>query len=356
MAYPPVRVVSAYQVALALALLPCAALGEHVGHRRVYTWGVALFVAASAGCAFAPSLPWLVAARFVQGLGGAAVMALGVALMRAVVPERALGSALGWNALAVALASAAGPTAGALVLSSAGWPWLFAVNLPLGVLVLCATRALPEGRGSAHGRVPLIPLDLLRARSFRVSLSASVCCFIGQSVAMIALPFYLQHGFALDVLSTGLLITPWPLSVALVAPLSGRLADRVPGALLCTLGGTLLALGLLGVALSPSSASAFTLVPWIALCGVGFGSFQVPNNRSIFLSAPPARSAAAGGLQGLARLTGQATGGALMTLLFTSMSVERAPRIGLLLASALTFAAGLVSTLRHRPGPRPTVA
>ena len=112
--------------------------------------GVALFTAASALCALSPSLPWLVAARFLQGLGAAAVMALGIALLRLVVPQRQLGAAIGWNALAVALSSAAGPTIGALILSGMGWPWLFALNLPLGAMVLLATRALPDLAGTAR--------------------------------------------------------------------------------------------------------------------------------------------------------------------------------------------------------------
>ncbi len=392
-----VRVVTAYQLALVMALLPCAALGESIGYRRVYTAGVTLFVGASALCAFAPSLSMLVAARFIQGLGGAAIMTLGVAILRFVVSPREFGNAIGWNALAVALSSAAGPTVCALVLSVASWPWLFAVNLPLGALVLLATRALPHVPGTAGkldffsialnaaafgalvvgvelmperpvladfllaasalamialvrreipSRAPMIPLDLLREGSFRVSVIASVCCFVGQSAAMVSLPFYLQHGLGQDALRTGLLITPWPLTVALVAPIAGRLVNRVSGAWLCALGGTLLALGLAGAALFPLHGRPYALIPLVVLCGAGFGLFQVPNNRNMFLSAPRARSGAAGGMQGTARLTGQTIGAVIMTLLFTMTSIDLAPRIGLGIAAALTLVAGLVSTLR----------
>lgn len=145
-----VWIVTAYQTALVMGLLPCAALGESWGYRRVFTLGVALFTAASVLCALSPSLPWLVAARFAQGLGAAAIMALGIALLRLVVPQCQLGAAIAWNALAVALASAAGPTVGAAILSGASWPWLFAANLPLGAMVLCAARALPDQPGTAR--------------------------------------------------------------------------------------------------------------------------------------------------------------------------------------------------------------
>jgi DHA2 family multidrug resistance protein-like MFS transporter len=395
-----VWIVTAYQTALVMGLLPCAALGESLGHRRVFTAGVALFTAASALCAGAPSLPWLIAARFVQGLGGAAIMALGVALLRGVVPERELGAAIGWNALAVALSSAAGPTLGAVLLSGWSWPWLFALNLPLGALVLLACRALPTIAGTARpldgGSValnaaffaswvlgaevvvaqpawaatglgvaaislaalirremsraaPLMPLDLLRVAPFRRSVMASVCCFAGTTMGLLALPFYLQHSLGHDTLMTGLCLTPWPLTVAAAAPLSGRLAHRLPTAWLCAAGGACLALGLAAAASWPLHGSAWPLVPFTMLCGLGFGLFQVPNNRQMLLSAPPERAGAAGGIQGTARLTGQTLGGVVMSLLFSMASVDSAPRIGLGMAAVLTLLAGIVSLWRIPP-------
>jgi MFS transporter, DHA2 family, multidrug resistance protein len=383
-----------------MGLLPCAALGESRGYRRVFTMGVALFTVASAMCALAPSLPWLVAARFLQGLGGAAIMALGIALLRQVVPQRQLGAAIGWNALAVALSSAAGPAIGAGLLSTTSWPWLFALNLPLGAMVLLASRALPDLAGTArpldrfsvalNGAVfaslvvgvevlvgqpvlaaallaaaaislvalirretpkdaPLIPLDLLRAGTFRISVVASVCGFAGVTMGLLALPFYLQHNLGQNTLMTGLYMTPWPLTVAAVAPLAGRLADRVSTAWLCAAGGACLALGLAAAALWPLQGSALALLPITLLCGLGFGLFQVPNNRNMFLCAPRERAGAAGGLQATARLAGQTTGGVVMSLLFTVASVNAAPRVGLGIGAMLTLVAGLVSLLRVKP-------
>ncbi|MDW5442843.1 MFS transporter [Polaromonas sp. SM01] len=397
-----VWVITAYQTALVMGLLPCAALGESLGYRRVFTVGVALFTAASVLCALSPSLPWLVAARFLQGLGGAAIMALGIALLRAVVPHQRLGAAIGWNALAVALSSAAGPSIGALILSSTSWPWLFALNLPLGGLVLLATRALPHLTGTARRldrfsvalnagafaslvvgaelllakpalaavllavaalslaalvrrempkEAPLIPLDLLRVGSFRISVIASVCCFAGTTMGMLALPFYLQHSLGQGALMTGLYMTPWPLTVAIAAPITGRLANRVSTAWLCAAGGICLALGLAAASLWPLQGRPLPLVLLTMLCGLGFGLFQVPNNRNMFLSAPRERSGAAGGMQGTARLAGQTAGGVVMSLLFTVASTDAAPRIGLGIGAVLTLAAGFVSMLRVAPMP-----
>ena len=290
-----VLIVTSYQMALVMALLPCAALGESLGYRRVFTAGVALFTIASLLCSLSPSLPWLVAARFLQGLGGAAVMALGVALLRFVVPHGRFGAAIGWNALVIALSSAAGPTIGALILSCTSWHWLFAVNLPVGLVVLLATRALPRPTGTARRldlvsvalnagsfaglvigaelllakpvlaavllvvsvlgvrvlverempkEAPLIPLDLLRVDSFCMSVIASTCCFAGQTAAMVALPFYLQHGLGQSAAMTGLYLTSWPLTVAIAAPIAGRLTHYVSTAWLCAAGGACLAMGL----------------------------------------------------------------------------------------------------------------
>ncbi len=392
-----ISVITAYQMALVMSLLPAAALGESLGYRRVFIGGVALFAAASLLCALAPSLPWLVAARFVQGLGGAGVMALGVALLRFATPRRLIGVVLGWNALVIALSSAAGPTLGAAILALASWPWLFAVNLPVGGLVLAIASALPHNSGTgrkidlisvalnaaAFGplvigvdllaakpwlaialiaaaaaslvalirrerprEAPLIPLDLLRDSSFRISIVASVCCFAGQMAGLVALPFYLQQTLGQGAFATGLAMTPWPLMTALAGPISGRLADRLSSAWLCAAGGACLALGLLGAAFWPPRGDLPPLVACIMACGLGFGFFQTPNNRNMLLSAPRARSGAAGGMQGTARLAGQTAGSVIMTLLFAVFSGDVAPRVGLAVGAGLALMAGFVSALR----------
>lgn len=398
-----VWIITAYQAALVMGLLPCAALGESLGFRRVFAVGVALFTTASGLGALAPTLEWLVAARFLQGLGAAAIMALGMALLRLAVPQSQLGAAIGWNALAVALSSAAGPTLGALILSNANWPWLFAANLPLGAMVLLASRALPDLAGTARSldrisvalnavalaclvigaemlgerpilaagllggamvglvtlvrrempkAAPLIPLDLLRSGSFCTSVVASVCCFSGMTMGMLALPFHLQHSLGQDTLMTGIYMTPWPLAVAITGPVAGRLADRVSTGWLCAAGGACLAVALAAAALWPLQGSAWQLVPLTLLCGLGFGLFQVPNNRNMFLSVPQERAGAAGGMQATARLAGQTVGGVAMSLLFTLASTGSAPRLGLGIGSALTLAAGLISVRNVRARAR----
>ncbi len=393
-----VAVVTAYQTGLIVALLPCAALGERFGCRRVFVSGLVLFLAAATLCALSPSLPWLIAARLLQGLGGAAVMALGVPLMRLAVPPARLGAVIGWNALAVALAGSAGPSLAALVLSHGTWPLLYLSGLPLGTFVLATSPGLPRTPGSgqpldlrgmalsagmfaalivgagllterplaagvllllgaagmavlvrreAPKAAPLIPLDLLRGRSFRLSVTASVLCFAGQTAAMIMLPFHLQGELGQSAAMAGACLAAWPLSVAAAAAATGRLGEAVSTAWLCAAGGACLALGLAAVALWPQGEPG-PLIGCIAVCGAGFGLFQTPNNRNMFLSAPLARSAASGGLQGTARLTGQTAGAVLSALLFSLGSSGSAPRVGLGIGAGLALAAGFTSLLRRK--------
>ncbi|WP_342593291.1 MFS transporter [Ramlibacter agri] len=397
-----VWITTAYQLAVVMFLLPASALGDSLGYRRVFVGGVALFTAASLLCALAPTLPLLVAARCLQGLGAAAVMPLGLALLRFTYPRAMLARAISWNALAVAGATATGPALGAFVLSVAGWPWLFAANLPIGALVLAACRWLPRpepsGKRIDGGSValnatlfasfvlasdrlaphpwqgialyalslacavslvrrerrkaaPLVPLDLLRVPSFRASIVASVCCFTAQMAGFVALSFYLQHVLGQGPAATGLWMTPWPVAVMLAAPLSARLAQKVPTALLCAAGAACLAAGLGLCAMWPlHGGSALPLSAFTSLAGFGFGLFQTPNNQNMLLAAPRERSGAAGGAQGTARLTGLTLGSLLMSLLFGAMATPAAVRCGLAIAAAAAIAGSVASLLRHRDG------
>ncbi|WP_443749860.1 MFS transporter [Asticcacaulis solisilvae] len=392
-----VWVVSSYQLAVLVALLPCGALGEKFGPRRVFLGGVALFTLASAACTVAGSLPMLVCARFVQGFGGGAIMALATMTLRFAVPQRLLGTIIGINAMTIAISSAAGPGIAGAILSVAPWPWLFAVNLPIGALVLLSGGLLPHPRGSARrldigavvlntlmfilffsgadrlakapwtgaaliagaavclvvllrlerrSAAPLVPVDLFRNKAFSVAVAASVCCFTGQMMSYVALPFYLQHTLHMTPTQAGLYMMPWPAAVVVMAPLSGRLANRVPTAWLCAAGGALLAIGLAVVALGPGDGTTFVIGTIAA--GAGFGLFQTPNNRILLLSAPRARSGAAGAMQGTARLTGQTFGAICASILFGLVSLQAAPGFALGIAAAAAALAGAISASRAK--------
>lgn len=399
-------VVNAYQIAVTAALLPLASLGDILGYRRVYLAGLAVFVAASLACALAPSLPALVAARIAQGLGAAGVMSVNIALVRFIYPHRMIGRGVGNVALMVAMASAAGPTVAAAILSFADWPWLFLVNVPVGLAALAvASRTLPvtprsgarfdslsavlnaltfglmivgidklgetERRGEALailacalivGSVfvrrqmrlvaPLLPVDLLRIPAFALSMASSILAFSAQLIAYIALPFYFQDVLHRSGTEAGFLLTPWPIAIALMAPLSGRLADRYPPGLLGGIGLGLMAAGLAAVALLPPEPHALDIAWRLVLCGLGFGLFQSPNNRVIITAAPRERSGGASGMQSTARLTGQSLGAALVAVIFGLTRGEGAGfavHISLWCAVMLALTGIVTSVLRRTP-------
>lgn len=155
-------VVNAYQLATLIVLLPLAALGERMGYQRVYLVGIALFSLASVGAMLAASMPALIAARALQGLGAAGVMAVNAALVRLIYPRAQLGQGMAINSLVVATASMAGPSVAAAILSVAAWPWLFAMNLPLGLGVWwLGRRALPRNPPSTHDVPRFSLIDVL---------------------------------------------------------------------------------------------------------------------------------------------------------------------------------------------------
>jgi MFS transporter, DHA2 family, multidrug resistance protein len=391
-------VINAYQLTILMALLPLASLGETVGFRRISQTGLAVFTLASLGCAFAPSLLTLSIARVIQGLGAAAIMSVSTALVRFTYPQRQLGRAIGINAFVVASSAALGPTIASAVLAVAHWRWLFGINVPLGVIaLLIAVYALPDNervrrplnflgaalyagtfglllsglQSLAHHAVtafalvqiacacllgsllvrhelgraaPLIPFDLLRIRVFSLSLLTSVCSFMAQMTALVALPFEIQR-LGHSAVETGLFMTPWPLTLALAAPLAGRLADRYAAGMLGGLGLLLLAAGLLLLAFFPPSGGAMGFIWRMAVCGLGFGFFQAPNNRAIMASAPRERSGAAGGMLSAARLLGQSLGAAGVAIVFRGYG-ESGSNIALGVAALLALGGALVSAFR----------
>ena len=192
---------------------------------------------------------------------------------------------------------------------------------------------------------PLIPIDLLRNPVFALSVTASICAFVAFIIAFVALPFYFENALGLDQVETGLLMTPWPVALGLAAPIAGHLSDRVPSGWLGALGMALLALGLALLATLPADATLVGIAWRMALCGLGFGFFQAPNNRTMLSAAPRTRSGAAGGMLAVARLLGMTLGATLTALVF-HLTPERAEPVSLLIATLFAIAAGVASSLR----------
>tara|TARA_R110000782_G_scaffold187752_1_gene277891 strand:- start:184 stop:1275 length:1092 start_codon:yes stop_codon:yes gene_type:complete len=317
----------------------------------------------------APSIEFLTAARVLQGLGGAALMSINGALMRHIFPQAKLGRAIGWIAMTVSVSAAAGPTISSAILAVASWHWLFLINVPISILaIVIGYFTLPftdptrtrfdfisallnvfafGGLIAALGNVgtqshpalitaqfviailagialvrrqlskdrPMLPIDLLRLPVFACSIGSSICGFCAQMIAFVALPFYFHDVLGYSITVTGLLMTPWPLTTAVVAPLAGRLADKYSPIHLTGMGMALFAIGLFSTILAPADGSYIGMIAALAVCGAGFGLFQAPNNRLMLTSAPRDRAGGASGMLSTARLTGQSIGAATAAIL-----------------------------------------
>ncbi len=213
----------------------------------------------------------------------------------------------------------------------------------LAVAAVCFAALLLREAGRA---TPLVPLDLLRMPTFRLSVIASSCAFGSQMMGFVALPFLL-HDAGFETMTIGYLLMPWPLTVAISALLAGRLSDRHPSWILCALGGGLMAFGLASIALWPVGARVGPFIVLMVIGGLGFGLFQTPNNRNMILSAPRERAGAAGGMQAMARQFGTAAGTAIVALIFSAGATLAPPPLALGVAAAFASTAALLSFLRR---------
>jgi DHA2 family multidrug resistance protein-like MFS transporter len=403
-----VWVINAYQLTITVLLLPLAALGDRIGYKCIYIPGLALFTIGSVACAAGGTLTLLIAARVFQGIGAACIMSMNAALVRATYPAEMLGRGMGYNAMVISVAAAIGPTLAALILSIASWQWLFLINLPVGIAALAVGRkSLPEPQGHGHpfdwasallsaammgllvfgaetsaresaavgiGMIaagivaavalvwrergeprPLMPIDLLRIPVFSLSICTSIVSFAAQMLAYVAIPFLFQSVLGRSVFATGLLMTPWPIGVGIAAPFAGRLADKVNSGLLGGIGLAIFAVGLFMLSRLGASPGDFDIGWRMALCGLGFGIFQSPNNRTIVSAAPKPRSGAAGGMLATARLLGQTAGAVAVGVAFHLAGVRITPTL-LFAASVAAVVAAVISLLRLNVAPPSRVA
>jgi DHA2 family multidrug resistance protein-like MFS transporter len=364
-------VINAYQVASTVCLIPVSALADIVGYARLYRIGLIVFITASLACALSHSLLALSIARMVQGLGAGVITITTGPINRITFPSSMLGRATGYTAMVVALGAAAGPVLSGVILAVSAWPWLFAINVPIGLVSLWLTwRSIPlvPGRGGRFDGLsaalsaatfglgivafdqlghhasslsvslefaatvvigaaflrrqcslpmPMFAVDLFK-RSRELTLAIAACCtsFVAQTIAYVALPFGFQTVMGRTPLEIGMMMLPWLLAAAAMAPLAGRLADRYGTAVLSAAGLGTFTVGLALLALEPVHASMLDVMWRMLIAGIGYGIFQSPNNRAIQGSAPRERAASAQGLQATARLSGQTIGATIVAFIF----------------------------------------
>lgn len=390
-------VVNAYQLAVAVVLLPLGKSADLFGHRRIYLGCMAVFTIASVGCATSRSLVALSLWRFLQGCGGAGFLGITNAMVRFIYPPRLLARGIATNSLVVALSLASAPTIASTLVTFASWHWLFLINLPIGILLLViGARALPSpkptGKGfdvigaslcmaafaliilaldakahqgglwgpallgigglgltvalvrhQARRTAPLLPLDLLRTRLFALSVGTMFCAAMAQIMAYVSLPFFFQYDLGRTQLDTGLLFLPWPLAIACIAPISGQLGSRYPAAVLCGAGLAVFAAGLLSLAMLGHDATVTDIAWRMALCGLGYGFFQPPSSRTLIASAPLGRSGSASVMGATARVLGQASGAATVASIYRLLLAEG--RVMTLLIAAGIALAGTAASL-----------
>ncbi|MFC9470322.1 MFS transporter [Streptomyces coelicoflavus] len=376
-------VVNGYVLSFAGLLLAGAALGDRVGRRRVFLWGIALFTGASALCALSDSAGMLVASRVVQGAGAAMILPVSLTLaVKAVTPQQrnlAVGVWGGVNGLGIAV----GPLAGGLVTQGLDWSWIFWINVPVGLLALpLALWGVRESRGAEHGLdvrgmalvtgavvaavwgvvraadhgwgaestlgglavalllllafaahqrrtdVPLVPLRMYRIRSFMLSNAVSLTMYFGVFGSIFFLAQFMQGPMEYTPFEAGLRTLPWTAVPMVVVPVAGLIVDRVGGGLLQAVGSALQAVALAWFALIVSPDLTYpAMIPAMILAGVGMGLVFAANPATVIASVRESEHNKASGVNNTVREFGGALGVAVLTTVFThgsgSHSVQR---------------------------------
>jgi EmrB/QacA subfamily drug resistance transporter len=380
-------VIIIYLVVIAGTLLTVGRLSDLVGSKAVWMTGLAMFVLGSTLCGAASTLVMLIIARAFQGLGGALIFAPGLAIIADAFPPAERGRALGMNAVVSAIGTSFGPTLGGVITEHLTWRWIFYINLPLGALgfiassrllarsetrtrepldlpgavliamgfsLLTVTLSFGQAWGWASGRLlacvvfavvalvaaarverrtrhPIVDLALFRESVLASSLGSLMLAMLALFAASFLLPFYFEELRGFSVARAGFLLTPLPLTIAVVAPFSGALADRVGSRWLVAGGLALASMGLLLLSRLDANSTIEQIVGCLVVTGLGQGMFQSPNSRALMNAAPASQQGEASGLLATARVVGQSLSVALAAAIFTGVGGASA---GLTLAAA----------------------
>ncbi len=375
-------VIIAYLIVIVSLLLILGRLSDMLGQKLLWVSGLAVFTLGSALCGAAPSLLSLVLFRALQGIGGAMLMAIGPAMITRAFPVGERGRALGLLGVVVAAGTSAGPALGGIITQVFSWRWIFYLNIPIGLIGVIATLRLLTERmrpswggqrfdlwgaillaaglcslmlGLSFGQEwgwhsypilglfagslgllaafcineryvaqPLVDLSLFRSRLFSAAIASSFLCFLALFAVMFLMPFYLEELLALAPHEAGLLMTVVPLTLSVVAPISGWLSDRFGSQVLSSLGLAISCVGLWFLSQLPARVSNFDIVWPLFITGLGQGLFQAPNSNAIMSAVPPLRLGIASSFMATVRVLGQASSVALSGAIFTMLGGARA--------------------------------
>jgi EmrB/QacA subfamily drug resistance transporter len=406
--------VNSYALSFAMLLMTAAAIGDRLGRRRTYAAGLALFTAASIACALATTLPFLIAARAVQGIGAAMVMPLAMGLLGAAFPPERRGQAIGVFSGLTGLAVLGGPLIGGAVTEGLSWQWIFWINVPIGVIAIALVLAkIPESTGPARrldligavlvslavlglvwGTVrgesagwssaevlgafvigvvmllafglwerrsdhAMVPLTSFRNRTFTAANSAGFFLSAALFSAVFFLSQYMQAVLGSAPFKAGLQLLPWTATLFIVGPIAGRLVDRIGERPLVVIGMTLQAAGMFW--LSRGAGQYYELVAPLVISGCGI-SLAMPAAQSAAMSALPREAVGiASGIYSMNRQLGGAAGVAVLGSVFTAAGGYTGHGFARALAgggvlSLLGAVSGLVIAARRRTGAEPIVA
>lgn len=377
-------VVTSYLIVIVGIILIFGKLGDMLGKTKIFTFGVALFTLGSLLCGITSVFPVLIGARIIQAIGAAATMANNQGIITQVFPATERGKALGLTGTSVALGSLVGPGLGGIIVGTSSWEYIFLINVPVGVVVLFfAINLLPRSNKKATDRLdvlgaalfmlsivplfvalgqvpslgfanpliltgfivsivsfiafivveqkrenPLIPLDIFKNKLFSLSIFCAFITFVGLFCNSIIQPFYLQDVMIYTPEQAGLIMMIFPLVLAVLAPVSGHVSDKIGSELLTFIGLLLISLGLFLMSTLTEQSSLMTMVVFIVVLSVGMGLFQSPNNSLIMSTVGRHQLGIAGSINALVRNMGMVCGIALATtLLYGSMSAELGYRV-----------------------------
>ncbi len=365
-------VILVFLLTVSATLLVAGRLADLVGRKRIYTGGFLVLISGSLICGLASGFFILLVGRVIQAFGAAMPMANGMAITAATFPPEERGRALGIVGSVVAIGALLGPVLGGFLVDILGWRWVFLINLPLGTLAFfTALGLLPQDRPARRGEGfdypgallfagaiimlllglsgagtppvrwalvlagavvaavfiwwerrqphPLLDLELFRLPLFSTSLAAAFLSFLSMSGMMLLTPFYLEEVLGYPPYQVGLLMSPYPLMMAAVAPVSGWLSDRWGPVGLTTGGLFLNILALLSLSFMGERASYLEIALRLVVLGVGMGMFQSPNNSTVMGSVPFQKLGVAGGMNALVRNIGMTVGTAVVVMLFSTI-------------------------------------
>lgn len=372
-------VVTAYLISIAATILIYGKLGDIKGKTKIFQFGIVLFTIGSLLCGISNSFSLLVIARVIQAVGAAGAMATNQGIITQVFPRNERGRALGIAGTSVALGSLVGPPLGGFIISVLSWKYIFLINVPIGIFTLMmGAKVLPksvsntsekfdikgalliiltivtlfgalikgEEIGYTHPMIatgigvaailmiifiaverkvaaPLLQLEIFQNKLFSLSIFCGFISFVAISCSNIIQPFYLQNVMSLSPAVTGMTMMAYPLILAVVAPTSGYLSDKIGSEFLTFLGLLLTSAGLSFMSTLNEHSSLTTLVVFVAIMSIGNGLFQSPNNSLIMSTVPPNKLGIAGSINALVRNLGMVFGISLATtLLYNRMSYK----------------------------------